>query len=314
MKGNGPDPYLYWRIALEDILNVAPAATPQPGFWRMKDGSPVAIWREDEGDEELHCLVDGEPAHAVLAWRECASRPISEETYNGATDEDEDEAPSPPPDHNQPDLDSFLALKFELDSEVETAEELLRTPVKDQETADRVGVWAKKLSEIEGRAETRRVLEKEPHLSASREVDAKWKPLTSRADEVARRLKAHIQTFLLMKKAAERARAEAAQREADAAWAKAQTIGSETERAVVVAQAQAAEEASAVRNATAGRVGMKVGLRSEKRARIVDYAACLAAVADHADVREVVEKLAQKSVRGGHPLPGVEVVVIEKVV
>ena len=59
---------------------------------------------------------------------------------------------------------------------------------------------------------------------------------------------------------------------------------------------------------------MKVGLRSEKRARIIDYDKCLAAVKDHPDVKAVVEALAQRSVRGGNPLPGVEVVTVEKVV
>ena len=308
------DPYLYWRAALGG--NATPPRNPQPGFWRMKDGSPVAIWRDEaRTGDELHCLVDGEDSHAALAWKECAARPISEEAYQGEDIEEED-VPPPPPDHNQPqpDLDSFLALKFELESEVETAEGLLRQPVKTQEDADQVGVWSKKLLEIEARAEARRVLEKEPFLVGGRDVDAKWRPITSRADEVAKRLKGHLQTFLLQKKAAERARAEASQREADEAWAKAQTIATDEERAPIVAQAQAAEESAVVRNATAGRTGMRVGLRSEKRARIVNYAVLLDAVKDHPDVREVLEKLAQKSVRGGHPLPGVEIVTIEKVV
>ena len=82
----------------------------------------------------------------------------------------------------------------------------------------------------------------------------------------------------------------------------------------MVAEAQAAEEAAIARKPAAGRTGMKVSLRTEKRGRIVDYAKCLAAVSEHVDVKAVVETLAQRSVRGGNPLPGVEVVMVEKVV
>lgn len=340
------DPYVYWRAALNarPATSVAPPANPQAGFWRMEKAGnalrktplwqPVAIWFDERA--EMQCLVDGEEAHPGIAWKFCAQHPVEEAQYHAALlagvwhddyaiqlkadlDRDPIEKPVKPdkidqPRLNTPDLDGFDAIRHELEAEIETAEELLKTPVKDQETADRVGIWAKKLAEIEARAEARRVVEKEPHLTASREVDARWKPVTSRADAVAKRLKAHLQTFLMLAKAAERARAESERVKAAEAWTKVGTIDDEGERAKIVAEAQAAEEVAVARNATAGRTGMKVGLRSEKRGRIVDYDKCLAAVANHPEIREVVEKLAQRSAKGGNPLPGVEIITVEKVV
>ena len=296
-----------------------------------KNGAPVAIWYD--GDE-LQCLVDGKDSHPPLAWRFCAKHPVSEEVYLERMETGRwvvDPPPVKPDKIDQPpiknrgskiigindplpDLDAFDALRFELESEIETAEELLKQPVTDQEQADRIGVWAKKLSEIEARAEQRRVLDKEPFLVGGREVDAKWKPVTLQASTFASRLKQHLQAFLLQQKAAERARAESERVKAAEAWTKVGTVEDEEERAKVVAQAQAAEEAAIAKNATAGRTGMKVGLRSEKRARIFDYYKTLEAVRDHAEIKEVVEKLAQRSVKGGHPLPGVEIVTVEKVV
>jgi hypothetical protein len=334
------DPYIYWRIALSNPDQQAPPANPQPGFWRMDagKGAPVAIWYDGDA---LECLVDSEDAHAPLAWRFCAKHPVTEEQYQQRMgtgmwhDDPRQQArtkapplnPPPakdppvkpdkidqPPIKNQPDLDGFDAIRFELEAEVETAEELLKQPVKDQEQADRVGVWAKKLGEIFARAEARRVVEKEPHLTASRDVDTKWKPVLNQATYVAQALKSHLQTFLMLKQAGERKRAEEEAAKAQAAWDAAQKIEDEGERAKVVAEAQAAEEASIAKKATAGRTGMKVGLRTEKKARIVDYAKCLAAVSEHPDVKALVETLAQRSVRGGNPLPGVEVVTVEKVV
>jgi len=313
------DPYAYWRLALTGP-QLAPPKNPQPGFWRMENAAgvwvPVAIWWADGATE---CLVDGEDSHAALVWRNCAKYPVDEEQYNvrlrhGVWHDDPPPKPAPTLRNEPDDFDELMSLVHDLKGESETALELLRQPVADQETADRIGVWARKLGDIANRAEGRRIAEKEPHLAAGKAVDQKWKAIIDPAENLVRRLKTHVQAFLLAAKAAERERAARAAREAQEAWAKVGVEKTDEARAPLVAAAQAAEEASQAKNAAAGRTGMKVSLRTEKRGRIVDYAACLAAVADHADVREVVEKLAQRSVKGGNPLPGVEVVTVEKVV
>ncbi len=63
----------------------------------------------------------------------------------------------------------------------------------------------------------------------------------------------------------------------------------------------------------AGRTGARVSLRSEKVAHIVDYDACMMALKDHPEMRSLVQVLAQRAVRGGVELAGVEVKIEERV-
>lgn len=81
----------------------------------------------------------------------------------------------------------------------------------------------------------------------------------------------------------------------------------------MIRQAQEAEKAAEVRNAQAGRTGAKVSLRTEKRAKIVDFDACLLALKERAEVKELIQSLANRAVKSGFSLPGVEVETIEKV-
>ena len=71
-------------------------------------------------------------------------------------------------------------------------------------------------------------------------------------------------------------------------------------------QAAEAEREAEARNANAGRTGAKVALRTFVSARIVDYDAALAALKNRPEIRDVVEALANRAVKSGVDLPGVE--------
>lgn len=304
---------------------------PQQGYYRVrrKDGpwEPVAIFYPD-GSEQIVAYRDGKEVRADDIWTWCCRNPISFEAYEkamaGGGFDDEPPAPRGLGD-NSGEADPFDALKIELAGESEQVADFLKSEVTTQAAADRLGIWAKRLTDIAKRADNQRVVEKEPHLAASRAVDDRWRDIIADAKDWAARAKKATEAFLIAKKRAEEARAreEAAKaaelrRQADEAAREAQKSeqvdeDAEAKRAELIRQAQEAEKAAEVRNAQAGRTGAKVSLRTEKRAKIVDFDACLFALKDRAEVKELVQSLANRAVKSGFPLAGVEVETFEKV-
>jgi len=95
-----------------------------------------------------------------------------------------------------------------------------------------------------------------------------------------------------------------AEREADRMDAEREAARANAER--LARQAADAEREAEARNANAGRTGAKVALRTFVSARIVDYDAALMALKDRPEIRELVETLANRAVKAGVDLPGVE--------
>jgi len=313
-------------------------AHPKPGYFRVrrKDGhwEPVAIYYPEDS-ATLVAYRDGREVRDINSlWVWCCRNPVEFDAYEAAMDgqgwADEPEA-APGIGDNSSEADPFDALRIEYLGEKEQAEAFMKETVTTQAQADKVGIWAKRLTAIKTKAEGLHKVEKQPHLDAGRAVDDKWRDLKTEPDDLAKKLKAHIQPFLSAKLRAEQERARKAaeesdrlRREAHAAAEAARSKANEQsveefnqaqqERADLLLRAQQADQASEVRNATAGRTGSKVGIRVEKRAKIIDFQACLMALKDRPEIIELVTSLANRAVKSGFPLPGVEVEQFEKVV
>lgn len=326
------DVWAWWRNALAGNFGPIHDGDPQQGYYRVRrkgeQWEPVAIWFDGERGEWL-AYRNGKEVRADDIWTWACRQPISFEAYEKAMAGDGfDDEPKAAPGigDNSGEADPFDALKIELAGESEQVADFLKGEVKTQAAADRLGIWAKRLTDIAKRADNQRVIEKEPHLAASRAVDDRWRDIIADAKDWAAKAKKATETFLIAKKRADEARAreEAAKaaelrRQAEEATREAQTAeqvdeDAEAKRAELIRQAQEAEKAAEVRNAQAGRTGAKVSLRTEKRAKIVDFDACLLALKDRAEVRDLVQSLANRAVKSGFPLAGVEVETFEKVV
>lgn len=323
------DQYAWWRAALEDssrIGKILPVheGDPQPGFYRKrkhKDGPfiPVAIWMDDSG--HMLAQIDGQPGDAVDIWTWCCREPVSYDDYKGYMDGKgwPDEAP-PTAGHNQPpesdDPHENLAREFE--QEREQAEQFLKEPIKDRTRADMAASWSKKLATIAKKATDLHKVEKQPHLDAGRDVDDKWRDLKEEPKSLSTRIKRALDDFLReedrkeqerQRKAAEEAARK--QREADEAAQKAMSDGQDAEaakRAEIAAQEaeHAKREAERKDGGSAGRTGAKVSLRTFVSAKITDYDKALIALKDHPEMKALVEQLANRAVRAGHSLEGVE--------
>lgn len=302
---------------------------PQPGFYRKrsKSGSdiPVAIWPTETG---LVALAGDDAADPVEIWSWVCSWPISEEVYrdvaeNGKPWPDEPPVAEAKIGHNLPD-DPHEALRLEFEAEKELAEKFLASAITTQDQADQAAVWSKKIAAIAKKATDLHKVEKQPSLDESRRVDDKWRPLKEEPADLSKRLKRHLDTYLLDQQRKERERQEAARREEDRLRREAEEAAlkaaesdqqSEAERVAAKEQAEKlqqkadakAKEAEA-RNSSAGRTGAKVALRTFVRARVTDYEAAAVALLkmNHADLKACIDQLANRAIRAGVELAGVE--------
>lgn len=313
----------WWMDALAGNIGPIHDSEPQQGFYRTrfkdKPWEPVAIWFEDG---KWQAMRGDRAVDASEIWTFCCRNPISHEAYTKAIEgggwDDEPEAVRGIGD-NLPD-DPFEALKLEFAGEQELADTLLKSKVETQDQANKIGVLSKRIAGISKRATDLHKVEKQPHLDAGRNVDNKWRELKEDPDALSKKLKRHIDAYLQEQQRIEldrqrkaREEAERIQREADAAriaaeQASAKNDNSASEAAAeaerLAQQAAAAERETQARNASAGRTGAKVSLRTFVFAEITDFDKLLLALKDRAEIKELVETLANRAARSGVELAG----------
>lgn len=150
--------------------------------------------------------------------------------------------------------------------------------IQSQDAADEVAAIVKLALALEGEAKRLFEAEKKPALQKAREIDERWRPVTTAARRVISTGRLYVQDWL------------ASQKPNDP------------------------EPVPDAPRPSVGKVGEKLTVRKVKRAVIIDYNALLEAVKTHPDVRNAVEKVSQASARAGITLPGMEIVEDEKVI
>lgn len=326
------DRWTWWRNALSGEFGPIHDGHPQQGYYRArKKGEPwepVAIFFPD-GSDQVVAYRNGKEIDADGIWTWCCRNPITYDAYDKAMDGGgfDDEPPAPIGD-NSGDADPFDALRIEYLGEKELAEEFMRSSVTTQAQADKVAIWAKRLTAIKTKAEGLHKVEKQPHLDAGRAVDDKWRDLKTEPDDLAKRLKAHIKPFLQERIRQEEERQRKAREEADKARRAAEEAAlrareSEADDAEaareadrLAAQAKEASAAAEARKVNAGRTGARVSMRTEKIGVVTDYAVAAAALVaiNHKDLIAVIDQLAQRAAKAGMPFAGMEVREEERVV
>lgn len=155
-----------------------------------------------------------------------------------------DEADAPPLGHNNPpkSVKEQLAERYanELGRLVELKASCGRAPatIEDDETAGKVGDLLKMVRVAVNAADGARKIEKEPHITAGKEVDATFMNPIDELEKVAKDVKARLTTYLEKKKAAEElARREEAERVRKAAEAQAREAALAQERRIAAEEA-----------------------------------------------------------------------------
>lgn len=330
----------WWMTALKDPAKIGSADLQihaneyQLGYYRCrrKDGpwEPVGIYPDDDG--VVVGLRNGKPVSDIQELFLWACRhPISYEAYVKALEGggfDDEPAPARGIGDNSGDADPLDAISIELAGEIEQVRDFMRQPVETQAQADRLGIWAKRLTDLAKKADNHRVVEKQPHLDASRAVDDKWREPITEAKNWAAKAKKHIEPFLIAQRRAEeerqrkareeaaaaaRAAAEAARKAREAEQAEQQDEqakeAAQREAERLAAQARQAEKDAAERKVNAGRTGARVSVRTEKVGVVTDYAKAAAALVamKHPDMVDTIDKLAQRAAKAGMPFDGMAV-------
>jgi len=321
------DAYAYWnaKLAGEDPDPPADRTVMPSGFWRLRNSDPLATWREDGEPPRFYALrgfTGKSKAMSPIAIEQMAEsgsfgHAVTEEDYREALGlgywpkDEPTPIAAPRPGSNMP-SDPYEAIKAELQSELENSAELLRTPITDQAAADKAATWSRRVGLLLKRATDEHEIEKRPHLEASRNVDNKWRGVREEARELTDRLKFHVEAWLKRLKREAEERRRQAEEEARILREQAEAERSPIEAAELVAEAEAIVKQAEPPRSIAGRPNMRVSLRTKRVAKITDYGACLEALKDHPDLRELVQRLAQRAVTAGVTLAGVEVIEEER--
>lgn len=173
-------------------------------------------------------------------------------------------------------------------------------------------------SKLAKAAEADRKATKEPYLEQGRKIDASFKPVAARADAEILPRKAVLTAYLAEQERRKREEAAAAARAAAEAARLAEAMKEDAFAGDCAAEMAACAErdaayaaARAAQNTIKGSSDRAMGLRTVRKARVVDPAALVAHYAAHPDVVALCERLANAVIRAsrGAPIaiPGVEV-------
>lgn len=314
------DEFQYWREALAGNKMAISADHPQSGYYRKrlsKDGPwlPVAIWTR-EGKQVAR--VAGDMVDPLSVWTWVADKPVAKADALQAFKDGTwpgDAAPVSMGDNNPPtEPVELIPLEIEAASEWLSKVKTITTQTDADIASNRVA----NLRDLKKKAEAQHKSEKEPHLAAGRAVDAKYKPKIDDADAAVKKLlsaitvfqnaeRARLQKIADEKAAKERAEWEKQQAELRAK-AEAEAAANKTPLDEILERQPAPPppKAEPVKVKSGGASGKAVSLRTVKVATIADFDKALLALKDHPEIRDLVQKLADRACKAGVPLAGVE--------
>lgn len=306
------DQYAWWREALKGNAGEIHEDQPRSGYFKLrqvKDGPwvPVAIW---EKDGQLVCRVGGEQRDPAEVWIRCAKNPVEKEAAKHAFEHGSWPGDVPSIGNNS----GTLSLPEEINDAVSNALAWLsKSGITDKTSADQAANWRQRLLDLSKQADAQRETEKRPHDEAAKAVQAKWKPVVDTAKSAADTIRDALTVWMRAEEAKARAEAEAKRKLAEEAARKAKEAADAARAEAAARNAPPPPEpvdvplpfVKPVKVQAGGQRGRKTGLRTITVYEVTDYAAALAHVQGHADVRAAVEKVCRAMAQAGAAVPGV---------
>lgn len=218
--------------------------------------------------------------------------------------------------HNNPPEDPLAAMREQIDSAIGASKALTVTTMAEAELAQ---ASRSRLLDLSNNADKVRKAEKAPHETAAKAVDAKYMPMVKSAKEAADSLRAKLSDYATAQAKAAReqqARDDVARRaEEDAARARAQAerdrldamAKGEEPKPLPPAPQPVTTAAPAITSTIKGASGKAAGVEMVKFAVVADWAALATHYCGKEEVRDLLQKLANKDVKAGMFVPGVEV-------
>jgi hypothetical protein len=295
------------------------ANDPISGYFRtkrVKDGPylPIKITRvPGDFEDSFDILLNGRPSTTEgIGWPYPARHPITKEAYDYFMAEgrwrDIDDVVERQQNGNNAPTDPDILLAEQIEAAKAGAKAYAK--IEDDETATRAQTLRSRLLELSGQADKARVAEKEPHLSASRDVDAKWQPLVKDAKATADMLRAslsdHETRKLQARRAEEKLAQEAAERERKAILADAEAMAAQTGKPVVIeaiAPLPVQPAAPAKIKGAAGRAASVSTVRVVHS--VTDFQALALHFREYPEVKALLVKFANEQLKLGNQVPGI---------
>jgi hypothetical protein len=210
--------------------------------------------------------------------------------------------------HNNPPADAAFALHVdELFSLL--SDTLAGGEVDSEEKEAKIDELMDEFRTASKDADKARAAEKKPHLDAGKAVDAKWKPVTEKADCGVAACKDALTPFRVAKQRAKDEAARKAREEAEAREREAQAALSESDDLEAKYEAERQFEVASKLKATANKIDRSAtGLRTTWEAEITDAGAALRFYLKQAPeaFRDLIQTLADADARAARPQrPGV---------
>lgn len=222
------DNFEWWTNALAGTRGPIYDGEPQSGFYRQKrkDGTfePVAYWK-DSATGEQRCHINGrapDPQRALEMWPYASKYPITSEAYWHRMDTgawgDIDQAANDAAKGPDIDPESDPVGSFKAEVEKALPGVAAYVGIESDEQAARGQTLRSALTGLANKIDKARIAEKEPHLAASREVDAKYQPIIKLAKQGADDIRKELEAWENLKRDNQRrADEETARRQAEAA-------------------------------------------------------------------------------------------------
>lgn len=312
------DVWQFWRDAIAGNAPAIDADKPQCGFYKMregKDGPWLPVMIRMDGDE-MRCRVgDNSSVDPMKVWTWCAGRPISKEDAKHAFETGSFPGDAPAIGDNSGDLSLAEQIK---DYAAQALSWLKQTGIKTKTDSDKAANYRAELLRLSKEADTQRVAEKKPHDEAAKAVQAKWTPLVSEAANAADEIRNALTDYMTAEKrkleAEQNAKYEAEQKAAAVARAEIEAQRAKQMRDDPIAALTSPEPElpmappppEPVKVQAGGQRGRKTGLREVTKYIVTDHAKALAFFAESEDVKELVQKLAERAGKAGVAVPGVE--------
>jgi hypothetical protein len=313
-------PWAWWQAALKNPAAVGKTLPvhedePQQGYYRTKNRDkafePVAIFYP-EGSDQLVAYRNGKEVLPDTVWTFCCSYPVTYQAYNDAlagkgwADDDavvaaQISAPEPTIGDNSGEVSATETLKDQIDAAL--AGTKAYETISDDKTAEKALSLRNRLNELSKDADKLRTEEKEPHLKASKAVDAKWQPLVKKAKEGADKVRDAIgswETVKLQRRREEERKADEARRAAEQAAREQQTDTAVLEAPKVEVQPDAAPSTVRASYGKAASVSVKMVVKD-----VTDWSALAVYMSNHPDCQDMLRKLAQRALDSGRTVPGI---------
>lgn len=226
------DNFSWWQNALNGKRGPIYDGEPQSGFYRQrtthgKPGSmaagpwePVAYWK-DTATGEQRCHINGRAVdldRMMYAWPFASKNPITADAYwhrietGSWRDMDETAAKIAKGPDIDPEADPVGSMRAEIEK-ARAGVPAYKTIDSDEQAA-KGQTLRSALTALSGKADKKRKEIKEPHLAASRAVDAEWMPLVNEAAAGANEIRKALEAWEDLKRDNARRAAQAAEQAA----------------------------------------------------------------------------------------------------